>query len=211
MSEVVKSEVRIPSKPTPPPPANPDEFVRLEKVEPLQVENPGLVRRMAIPISCAQCGSRMERSATASPFKDGPFKGGYFCNSCWMIYLDEHSEILADKKSRDWVEREARSIRLKRAGNGGELLFEEGESRAYLTPRGTIIIDLKRLEFGGPDEYDSDRFHMMIRMFLEVSKRVEGFSMEDKAPDFYCGKCRGPVKISNGEAVCGLCGSVRTL
>jgi hypothetical protein len=211
VSETSKEEVRIPVKPTPPPPANPDEFVRLEKVEPLQVENPGLVRRMAIPVSCAQCGSRMERSATASPFKDGPFKGGFFCNACWTLFLDEHPEILADRKSREWVEREARSIRLKRAGNGGELLFGEGESRAYLTPRGTVILDLKRLEFGGPDEYDSDRFQTFIRIFLEVSKRVAGFSTEASGPDFYCGKCRGPVKVSNGEAVCGLCKDIRPL
>lgn len=211
MGEASKEEVRIPVKPTPPPPVNSEEFVRLEKVEPIQVENPGLVRRMAIPVSCAQCGSRMERSATASPFKDGPFKGGYFCKDCWMIFWDEHPEVLADRKSREWVEREARSIRIKRAGNGGELLFEEGESRAYLTPRGTVILDLKRLEFGGPDEYDSDRFQALVRMFREVSKRVSGFSTETSTPDFYCGKCRGPVTIVKGEAVCGLCKDVRPL
>lgn len=210
MGEPARSEVQIPSKPVPLP-VNLDEFVRVTKQEPMQVENPGLVRRMAVPVSCAQCGGRMQRSPTAAPFKDGPFKGGYFCNSCWLVYLDEHPEILADKKSRDWVEREARSIRLKRAGNGGELLFEEGESRAYLTPRGTVILDLKRLEFGGADEYDSERFQALVRMFREVSKKVAGFSSETSGPDFYCGKCRGPVKISNGEAVCGLCGSVRSL
>jgi len=53
---------------------------------------------------------------------------------------------------------------VKRAGAGSELLFEEDGNRAYLTDRGTVLIDLKRLPFGGPDEYDAARFQILLKM-----------------------------------------------
>ena len=81
-----------------------------------------------------------------------------------MLSTLEKLEILADAASRQWVKLEARAIRVKRAGAGSELLFEEDGNRAYLTDRGTVLIDLKRLPFGGPDEYDAARFQILLKM-----------------------------------------------
>lgn len=167
MSETPKTqqkEVRIPDRPVPPAVREETTLV-LGKVTPIQVENPGMIsRRMPIPVSCAQCGEQMTRDPSTVPFQTGPYKGGFLCRECWVLYWDEHPEILADAGSRQWVKVEARAIRVKRAGAGSELLFEEDGNRAYLTERGTVLIDLKRLPFGGQDEYDGARFQMLLKM-----------------------------------------------
>jgi len=164
MSETPKSEVRIPDRPKIPEVREETTLV-LGKAVPIQVENPGMIsRRIPIAVSCAQCGDKMTRDPATVPFQTGPFKGGFLCKECWVLYWDEHPEILADAASRQWVKLEARAIRVKRAGAGSELLFEEDGNRAYLTDRGTVLIDLKRLPFGGPDEYDAARFQMLLKM-----------------------------------------------
>jgi hypothetical protein len=66
-------------------------------------------------------------------------------------------------------------------GDGSELLFEDGESRAFLTDRGTVLIDLKRLPFGGPDEYDGDRFKVLLKMAKAFEeKQVPGYEAPPK-------------------------------
>ena len=157
-------EVRIPEKPTIPS-VREEVTLVLGKAVPIQVENPGMIsRRIPIAVSCAQCGDKMTRDPATVPFQTGPYKGGFLCKECWILYWDEHPEILADASSRQWVKAEARSIRMKRAGAGCELLFEEDGNRAYLTDRGTVLVDLKRMPFGGPDEYDAPRFQILLRM-----------------------------------------------
>ena len=164
MSETPKSEVRIPDRPKIPEVREETTLV-LGKAVPIQVENPGMIsRRIPIAVSCAQCGDKMTRDPATVPFQTGPFKGGFLCKECWVLYWDEHPEILADAASRQWVKLEARAIRVKRAGAVSELLFEEDGNRAYLTDRGTVLIDLKRLPFGGPDEYDAARFQILLKM-----------------------------------------------
>jgi hypothetical protein len=165
MSEAPKiKEVQIPPRPTPQPDREETTLV-IGKVVPIPVENPGMIsRRTPVPVLCAQCGDRMTRDPATVPFQTGQYKGGFFCRECWILYWDEHPEILADAASRQWVLVEARAIRVKRAGAGSELLFEEDGSRAYLTERGTVLIDLKRLQFGGPDEYDAGRFQILLKM-----------------------------------------------
>lgn len=165
MSETPKApEVRIPERPTPPAIREETTLV-VGKAVPIPVENPGMLsRRAPIRVSCAQCGERMMRDPSAAPFQNGPFKGGFFCKDCWVLYWDEHPELLADAASRQWVRAEARTIHAKRVGAGAELLFEEDGNRAYLTERGTVLITLKRLPFGGPDEYDAGRFQMLLKM-----------------------------------------------
>jgi len=167
MSETPKSqqqEVRIPERPKPPA-VREEVTLVLQKVVPIQVENPGMIsRRIPIPVSCIQCGDKMTRDPATVPFQTGPYKGGFLCGECWVLYWDEHPEILADAASRQWVKAQARAILIKRAGAGSELLFEEDGNRAYLTDRGTVLIDLKRMPFGGPDEYDAARFQMLLKM-----------------------------------------------
>lgn len=166
MSETpkVQQEVRIPERPKPPA-VREEVTLVLQKVVPIQVENPGMIsRRIPIPVSCIQCGEKMTRDPATVPFQTGPYKGGFLCTECWVLYWDEHPEILADAASRQWVKAQARAILIKRAGAGSELLFEEDGNRAYLTDRGTVLIDLKRMPFGGPDEYDASRFQMLLKM-----------------------------------------------
>lgn len=164
MSDPKIKDIQIPAKPIPPL-VREEVTLVLGKAVPIPVENPGMVsRRIPIAVSCAQCDARMTRDPATAPFRTGQFKGGFLCRDCWVLYWDDHPEMLADVKSRQWVLAEARSIRLRRAGAGSELLFEEDGNRAYLTPRGTVLIDLKRLPFGGPDEYDANRFGVLLRM-----------------------------------------------
>jgi hypothetical protein len=167
MSETPKTqqkEVRIPERPVIPAVREETTLV-LGKVVPIQVENPGMIsRRIPIAVSCAQCSEKMMRDPATVPFQTGPYKGGFLCKECWILYWDEHPEILADASSRQWVKLEARAIRVKRAGSGAELLYEKDGNRAYLTDRGTVLIDLKRMPFGGPDEYDAARFQILLEM-----------------------------------------------
>lgn len=172
-------EVRIPERPTPgaPKPEETTLTVDQTKVQPMRVENPGMtVRRSPVALLCAQCGAQMTRDPATVPFGSGPWKGGFLCKECWVLHWDEHPELLADAESRRWVSQEARSIRLKRVGGGAELLFEEGPHRAYLTERGTVIVDIARLPFGGPDEYDPDRFATLLRVAQALrDKKVPGY------------------------------------
>lgn len=182
MSESPKvKEVQIPPKPTPAPEREAVQLV-LSKIVPIQVENPGMIsRRVPVPVSCAQCGEKMTRDPATVPFQTGQYKGGFFCRECWILYWDEHPEILADAASRQWVKSEARAIRVRRVGEGSELLFEEGGNRAYLTGRGTVLVDLQRLPFGGPDEYDGDRFKILLKMAKAFQeKQVPGYEEGEK-------------------------------
>ena len=186
MSETPKSgqqEVRIPDRPIIPAVREETTLV-VGKAVPIPVENPGMIsRRIPIAVSCAQCGDKMTRDPATVPFQAGPYKGGFLCKECWIIYWDEHPEILAAAASRQWVKSEARAIRVKRAGAGSELLFEEDGSRAYLTERGTVLVDLKRLPFGGPDEYDPARFATLLKIAQACrDKEVPGYGSSPAKP-----------------------------
>src|SRR4029079_3259822 len=118
MSETPKSEVRIPDRPKIPEVREETTLV-LGKAVPIQVENPGMIsRRIPIAVSCAQCGDKMTRDPATVPFQTGPFKGGFLCKECWVLYWDEHPEILAAAASGQWVKIEARASRVKRAAAG---------------------------------------------------------------------------------------------
>ncbi len=66
---------------------------------------------------------------------------------------------------------------MRRAG-GSSTLYQDGVNKAYLTPRGTVLIDLARLPFGGPDEYDPARFQALVRLFKAVGEKIPGFSTD---------------------------------
>lgn len=172
-------ETKIPERPAPGAPKAEEATLTAAqtKPQPLAVENPGMMaRRAPVSLLCAQCGVQMTRDPAATPFKTGPWKGGFLCKDCWVLYWDEHPELIADASSRGWVAQQARSIRLKRVGGGAELLFEEGPNRAYLTERGTVIVDIERLQFGGPDEYDPARFAILMKIAKAChDKQVPGY------------------------------------
>lgn len=161
-------------------PATPQE--QIQPPVPVKVANPTLVSRTSgVPTTCAQCGSPLRRKAGAKPFTGGPHQGGFLCQECWVLEWAEHPDVAADASTRQWFLDEAERIRVRRAG-GSSTIYEDGVNRAYLTPRGTVLIDIARCPFGGPDEYDSDRFKALIRMFQALSVKVPGFAFPGDAP-----------------------------
>jgi hypothetical protein len=44
-----------------------------------------------------------------------------------------------------------------------------------------VILDLRR-SFGGPDEFDPERFKSLIRAFRSVAKEVEGYEIPPEEP-----------------------------
>lgn len=144
---------------------------------PRMLEGAATSRRNAFPVFCEGCGERIQVNRSATPFKDGPYKGGFVCNNCFVVYLDEHPEkTTAGERGR--IAKEADAIRLQRATAHGELLFEEAEAKAWLTPRGTVFVELPRMPFGGPMDFDPDRFRTLMRMFAAVREKIPGYELE---------------------------------
>lgn len=128
-----------------------------------------------IPATCAQCGAEIKRTPASVPFRGGPHQGGFLCQECWILEWDSNPDIAADAATRQWFYQEARKIRLKRASTGGEVIYQNGENRAYRTQRGTIVIDLKRIPFGGADEFDRQRLDELRKLLGSVGfPPVEG-------------------------------------
>lgn len=147
-------------------------------VGPYPLKDSGVVvRKLPIPTNCAQCGARTVRDPGTLPFSTGPYKGGFFCKDCWTLHWDEHPELLADAATRAEVAEKAREIRLRRAGNACEILAEADGARAYLTPRGTVFLEIPRNPFGGPDEFDPARFKTLATLMEGVRQKVEAFNL----------------------------------
>lgn len=92
--------------------------------------------------------------------------------------------IAADAETRQWIEEESRRIRLQRAGEGSQLVYDDGANRAYLTRRGTVVVDLARAPFGAPDEYDADRFQSLMRLFEGVKDaEIDGYEWPPLPPE----------------------------
>jgi hypothetical protein len=156
-------------------PAAPPEQLR-PKNAPLRVGNPTLVPGASpVPTMCAQCGAPVHRKPASIPFKAGPHRGGFLCQECWILEWAGNPEIAADAPTRQWFAEEAERIKIRRAG-GAQVLYQDGVNRAYLTQRGTVLLDLAKLPFGGPDEYDPGRFQAMLRLFEAVAQKVPGFA-----------------------------------
>ena len=117
---------------------------------------------------------------SGDPFQDGPYRGRYWCSSCWVIYWSERPENLADEESRKFVANEAADIKRER---GQELLHEEGENKVYLTARGSIIIMLQPVEGFGLWEFHPDQFQALVRAIRELDrKEIPGFRMTEEVP-----------------------------
>jgi|FLYN01.1.fsa_nt_gi hypothetical protein len=135
---------------------------------------------------CALCGGKVRLPPAGPPFPQGPYVGRYWCSECWILYWDEHPEELSDEESRNHVALQARKIRIRRAHEervrrmqgvdlgGAEILFEEGEHRAFLTSRGTVVFSLGYPPGAtlAPDEYDRERLALLGRALRAVEARL---------------------------------------
>jgi len=115
-----------------------------------------------------------------NPFRGGPHEGRYWCVSCWILYWSEHPECLFDEGSRQYVAEEARRIVLERGGM--EVLFQDGPNRAYLTDRGTVLLEIKPTENMMAEEYSPERFQTLIRALQAIDlKDVPGYQFSVKS------------------------------
>ena len=68
---------------------------------------------------------------------------------------------------------------MRRAG-GASTLYQDGVNHVYLTQRGTVLIDMARLPFGGPDEYDPERVKTLLMLLMAIAEKAPGFGPEAK-------------------------------
>lgn len=132
-------------------------------------------RDAAAKLGCAQCQGPIRVPPAGDPFSQGPYRGRYLCADCWTLYWDEHPEDLADDASRQYVREEAKQIRLKR---GAEVLYEEGQNRVYLSNRGTLVFDIRSAVQTAENEFDPERFQLLVRAVKAVSGKVPGYQGE---------------------------------
>jgi hypothetical protein len=136
----------------------------------------------AAMLGCAICGARVRVPPAGDPFSDGPYRGRYLCADDWTLYYAEHPEHLADRATVEYVKKEAERIKLGRITADAEIVFEEGGSRAFLMNSGTIILRLEKSETLSSDEYDFERFGLLMRALQAVGKAaVPGFEFPPKA------------------------------
>jgi hypothetical protein len=134
------------------------------------------VRASAAALGCGICGGEIVDPINGGdPFSVGPYQGRYWCADCWTLYYDEHPEHLCDEATRRFVRAEADQIR---KGRGWELLHEEGDHRAYLTERGTLLVKLAPREGYGAGEFHPDDFQVLVRILGEVDRKgIPGFTL----------------------------------
>lgn len=135
------------------------------------------IRRVnAAKLGCSICGAPPKRLPPAGdPFPSGPYQGRYWCGDCWTLYYDEHTEHLSDADTRQYVAEEAKKIRFDRLRNGAELVYEDGESRVFLTERGTMLFDIQSTVALQPTEFDPERFIALMKAIQAVRGKVPGY------------------------------------
>jgi len=122
---------------------------------------------------CAQCGGPVRIPPSGDPFSSGAHRGRYLCYDCWILHWYEHPEELADAHSREYVVQQTSLILAKR---GSEILFEEEGGRVFLTDRGTLLVLLKPSHGCAADEFDPERFQLLVRAMAAVeAKGIPGF------------------------------------
>lgn len=98
---------------------------------------------------------------------------------CWVLYWNEHPGHLADERTRRFISDEAARIRHEK---GRELLHQEGETRVYLTERGSIVIMLEPVEGFGPNEFHPDQYRALVRAMRELDrKEIPGFRLNEES------------------------------
>lgn len=148
---------------------------------PLRNDNPATVERWrrAFPVACARCDRAVQIRRGAEPFRRGPYKGRFLCLDCFVLHQDENPGPTSTPEQRLRLREEADKIRLER-GDRGELLYQDAEVTAWLTPRGHIWLDLKRTPFAGPEEFDAFRYRAMMRAFKAAGEKLpkSGFDLD---------------------------------
>lgn len=126
---------------------------------------------------CCECRGPVRMPPCGDPFPAGPYKGLYRCADCWTIFWSEHPEDLADPESIEYCRAEARRIRAERIQKGAELVYARGEVRAFLSERGTLVLDLPRGIGQADFEFDPERFQALLELVRAVeAERIPGFS-----------------------------------
>jgi hypothetical protein len=135
------------------------------------------IRRVnAAKLGCAICQAPPRRLPPAGdPFTSGPYQGRYWCADCWTLYYNENSEHLADADTKQYVEEEAKKIRLDRLRNGAEMIYEDGENRVFLTERGTVLFDIQSATPLQAMEFDADRYAGFIKAMNAIKGKVPGY------------------------------------
>ena len=143
---------------------------------PAKVESATILkmRQDAAALGCGSCRGEVKSHPRSNPFLTGPWRGRYLCMECWTLYWAEHPEDLSDQDTKDLVLEESKKIRLKREN---EILYEEGQNRVYLSPRGTLIFDIHTAVETGPNEFDPERFQSLIRAIRGISGKVPGYEV----------------------------------
>lgn len=135
-----------------------------------------ILRVNAAKLGCAICQAPPRRLPPAGePFPSGPYQGRYWCADCWTLYYDEHGDHLADVDTQQYVQEEAKKIRLDRLRKGAEMIYQDGEHRAFLTDRGTILFDIQSTVAMQPMEFDPERFGALLKAVLAVKGKVPGY------------------------------------
>jgi hypothetical protein len=132
----------------------------------------------AAKLGCAECKASVKNPPVGDPFSSGPYRGRYLCSDCWTIVYAEHPEMLADPESVSFCKREAERIKTERAAKAGEVLYEEGPSRAVLTARGTLLLHLEVTPGHLGAEFDPDRYALLLRALKQVdTMNIVGYSL----------------------------------
>lgn len=138
-----------------------------------------ILRVNAGKLGCAICHGVIRvpagRAPAGDPFQAPPYQGRYWCADCWTLYYDEHPKHLTDAETREFIADEAKKIRLDRLRNGAEIIYEDGENRAFLTERGTILFDLHSAVTLQPMEFDPERLNALIKALGAVKGKVPGY------------------------------------
>lgn len=126
---------------------------------------------------CAECNGPVRIPPAGDPFTSGPFIGRYRCADCWTLYWSKRPEDLADEATWEYLREEAKQIEIKR---GSEVLYEEGPNRVFLSYRGTLVFDIHGSADHTHNEYDPDRFNILVRAISAISGKVPGYEVNLK-------------------------------
>lgn len=155
-----------------------------EKKPPLQPWNPPAETVppawiMAAKKGCGMCHGRLRVPPAAAPFAQGPNIGRYFCLDCWTLVWKSTPQDLADDQTRRFVNEESNRILLKRQAS---VIFQEGDSRVYLSSRGTLVFDIRSKADLAPNEYDAAKIELLLRAINAIEeKKVEMIRVAVKA------------------------------
>jgi len=130
---------------------------------------------MAAKKGCAQCCGRLRIPPAGPPFSGGPHVGRYLCADCWTLYYAEHPEHLADDDTKAFVADEARKIQLRRQAS---VLFEEGPIRVFMSPRGTVVFEIKSNPDLAPLEFDSAKLTWLAKAVTAIQAKIPAAGIE---------------------------------